>query len=122
VAPTASGARAIVEQGLTREDETAIEALELMAGWLGRYAADMALTFNATGGIYLSGGLAANLLPLINGRHFLDELEAGIGDQLGEVSVRVVKTGADTGLRGAALALANSLPAKPSLRRATLAG
>lgn len=122
VAPTASGARAIVEQGLTREDETAIEALELMAGWLGRYAADMALTFDATGGIYLSGGLAANLLPLINGRHFLDELEAGIGDQLGEVSVRVVKTGADTGLRGAALALANWLPARPSLRRATLAG
>ena len=34
--------------------------------------------FDATGGIYLSGGLAANLLPLINGRHFLDELTADV--------------------------------------------
>lgn len=122
VLPGAIGARAIVAQGLAREDEAAIEALELMAGWLGRYAADMALSFGATGGIYLSGGLAANLLPLLSGRHFLDELERGIGDDLGEVSVRVVKTGADTGLRGAALALANALPARPTLRRATLAG
>lgn len=116
--PALKGARAIAAKGLAREDEAAIEALDFMAIWLGRYAADVALTFGAVGGIYLAGGLAANMLPVLNGRRFLDAIEEGIGNHLGEVAIRVVKTGADTGLRGAALALANSLTSAGSARRA----
>lgn len=102
------GARAIAEKGVTGEDPAAAEAIRIMAGHLARYAGDMALTFGATGGIYLAGGLAANILPPVAKTVFGAELSARIGKRLGDVPVRIIKTGADAVIRGAALAMGES--------------
>lgn len=110
---TLAGARSIAAAGLTREDPVAVEALDLMATWLGRFAGDIALIYGARGGVYLAGGLAANIVPVLSTNRFSDAFEAKgkRSAYLDAIPVRVVKTGADAGLRGAALALARALPA-----------
>ena len=110
----------ITKAGLSGEDPAAGEALDLMATWLGRFAGDIALHYGATGGIYLAGGLPSNIIPALQTGRFRDAFE-GEGDRhayLGHIPVKVLKTGADAGLRGAAVALANSLPVRSTpLRR-----
>ncbi|MEP7239571.1 MAG: glucokinase [Devosia sp.] len=106
----------ITKAGLSGEDPAATEALDLMATWLGRFAGDVALHFGATGGVYLAGGMPSNLIPALQTVRFRDAFES-VGDRhgyLGDVPLAVIKAGADAGLRGAAVALANSLPAGPS--------
>lgn len=106
----------ISKLGLSGEDPVAARTLELMATWLGRFAGDIALHYGATGGVYLAGGMPANIVPALQTRHFIEAFE-GIGerrDYLGDTPVQVIKAGADAGLRGAAVALANSLPVRPS--------
>lgn len=107
------GARAIAAVGLAREDPIAVRSLELMATWLGRFAGDIALLYGARGGLYLAGGLVANTIPALETGHFRQAFEnkGGHSAYLAEIPVRVIKTAADAGLRGAAIALANSLPA-----------
>jgi len=105
----------ITKAGLSNEDPVAGQALNLMAAWLGRFAGDMALHYGATGGVYLAGGMPANMIAALQTVHFRDAFE-GAGDRhayLGDVPVHVIKAGADAGLRGAAVALAASLPSKP---------
>lgn len=109
----------ITRAGLAREDEAATEALRLMAIWLGRFAGDMAALFDARGGIYLTGGLCSNIVPALTTGHFREAFEAKgeFGAFLKTVPVMVIKTSADAGLRGAAVALAQSLPQRPSAGR-----
>jgi glucokinase len=105
------GARAIAAKGLSGEDEAAAEAVRVMAAYLARYTADMALTFGASGGIYLAGGLAANILPPMAKDLFGADLSARIGERLGDVPVSIIKTGADAVIRGAALAMGDLIGA-----------
>ncbi|HEY9012096.1 MAG TPA: glucokinase, partial [Devosia sp.] len=83
------------------------------------YAGDMALTFGAAGGIFLAGGLAANILPPVAKTVFGPELSARIGKRLGDVPVNIIKTGADAVIRGAALAMGETVGS--TQRRARLA-
>ena len=110
----------ITKAGLSGEDAAASEALDLMAAWLGRFAGDVALHYGATGGLYLAGGMPSNMVPALQTGRFREAFE-GSGERhayLGQIPVKVLKTGADAGLRGAAVALANSLPARTTpLRR-----
>ncbi|MDO8360512.1 MAG: glucokinase [Devosia sp.] len=108
------GARKIAQMGLAREDAVAVETLDLMATWLGRFAGDMALIYGARGGVYLAGGLASNIIPALETGRFRDAFEAKgpFGAYLGGMPVHAIKTGADAGLRGAAVALARSLPSR----------
>jgi glucokinase len=110
----------ITQAGLKGEDPIAARSLDQMAAWLGRFAADVTLHYGATGGVYLAGGMPANIAPALKSRHFLDAFE-GIGDRreyLGDVPVYIIKASADAGLRGAAIAVANNLPARaPNIRR-----
>lgn len=110
--PASTGARGIAAAGLTREDPVAVEALDLIATWLGRFAGDIALIYGARGGVYLAGGLASNIVPALSTGRFREAFRSKgkRSDYVGRVSVKVVKTGADAGLKGAALALARSLP------------
>jgi glucokinase len=104
----------ITKAGFSGEDENAGRALELMATWLGRFASDIALHYGATGGVYLAGGMPANIVAALQTARFRDAFE-GVGDRhdyLGDVPVHVIKAGADAGLRGAAIALSNSLPVR----------
>lgn len=110
----------ITKAALAGKDEVASEALDLMATWLGRFAGDLALHFGARGGVYLTGGLPSNIVPSLQTGRFRDAFE-GTGERhgyLSKVPVKVIKTGADAGLRGTAIALANSLPARaPAQKR-----
>ena len=104
----------ITKVGLAGDDPVAARALELMATWLGRFAGDVALHYGATGGVYLAGGMPANIAPALKSRHFLDAFE-GVGERhnyLADTPVHVIKASADAGLRGAAVALSNSLPVR----------
>lgn len=110
---TATSARAIAAAGIAHKDPIAVEALELMAIWLGRFAGEIALIYGANGGVYLAGGLAANMVPMLSTSHFKDafEAEGKRSAYLRTVPVKVIKSSADTGLRGAALAVAQTLTA-----------
>jgi glucokinase len=109
----------VTKAGLSGEDSVAARSLDLMATWLGRFAGDIALHYGATGGVYLAGGMPSNIASALQSRHFLDAFE-GIGerrDYLNDTPIYVIKAGADAGLRGAAVALSNSLPVRPSTIR-----
>ncbi len=62
----------VVMRGLTGEDEAAEEALAFFVACLGGFAGDAALLFGARGGVYLGGGIAPNILPLLEGASFRD--------------------------------------------------
>lgn len=108
---TATGARSIAAAGLAGKDPIAVETLDLMATWLGRFAGEIALIYGARGGVYLAGGLAANIVPVLSTSRFSDAFRAKgkRSAYLDAIPVKVIKTGADAGLRGAALALAHTL-------------
>lgn len=46
-------------------DELAQAALDLFARCLGRYAGDMALTFEASGGVFIAGGIAPRMVDIL---------------------------------------------------------
>ena len=110
----------ITKAGLSGENPVAQKAIDLMILWLGRFSGDAALYFGGTGGVYLSGGMPSNILTPLSTDRFREGFE-GTGarrEQLQHVPVFVIKTGADAGMRGAAVSLANSLPVRgPQLRR-----
>jgi len=68
--------RAIVETGMDPRSGSALcaETLRMFVGILGAEAGNMGLTVLATGGIYLAGGLAPAVLPLLRGGEFLTRL------------------------------------------------
>lgn len=106
----------ITKAGLSGEDKIAADALDLMATWLGRFAGDIALHFGAAGGVYLAGGMPSGIVPTLQGGRFREAFE-GAGERheyLADTPVYVIKAKADAGLRGAAIALADSLPVRPT--------
>lgn len=54
-----------VTAGAAAADVQAKETLELFATYLGRLAGDLALVFMARDGVYLSGGIAQRILPVL---------------------------------------------------------
>lgn len=54
----------------------ALRALELFAGFLGTAAGNLALTFTATGGVHIAGGIVPKLGPLFNADLFRTRFEA----------------------------------------------
>jgi len=102
----ALGARQIAAAGLTGEDPVAVRSLQIMATWLGRMAGEVALIFGTSDGLYLGGGLPANIVPALQTGHF-EQAFLGTGrraDYLRDIPVSVVKMAADAAMRGAALA------------------
>jgi glucokinase len=63
---------AITELGLSGKSPVCSEALELFLGVYGAEAGNLALKFLATGGVYVAGGIAASLLPLLRKGAFLE--------------------------------------------------
>lgn len=107
----AHSAPQVTEAARAGEDRAAAEAIRLMGIWFARFAGDVALLVGATGGVFLAGGLSANVVPLL-GRDAFCKAFADKGDaraSLQAMPVTVIKTGADAGLRGAAVALARQL-------------
>jgi glucokinase len=79
------------------------EALERFSSFLGAAAGDLALTFCALGGVYISGGLCRNLGPLFDLERFRARFVAKgrFVDYLGRIPIYVVSR-RDPGLLGAA--------------------
>lgn len=64
-------AAAVSEFGLCGRDGLASQALGLFAHIYGSQLGDLALTFLARGGVYVAGGIAPKILPLLRGPEFL---------------------------------------------------
>jgi glucokinase len=56
---------AVVDAALTGGDEAAAAALRLFVRLLGRFAGDLALTFAATGGVFIAGGIAPTIIGIL---------------------------------------------------------
>lgn len=65
VAPKFEKPADVSEKGLSGEDRQAEEAINLFVVYLGRVAGDMAVVFNAKGGVYLGGGIPQKILPAL---------------------------------------------------------
>jgi glucokinase len=51
-------------------DEMAQAALDLFARWLGRYAGDLALTFESSGGVFIAGGIVPRMVDILQNGGF----------------------------------------------------
>ncbi len=98
-------AEAISRAGLAGADPVATGCLRLFAAIYGQTAGDLALAARATGGVFLAGGIAPKLLPLLRSGLFLEGFRAKgrFTDWMHSVPVHVILD-ADIGLKGAALA------------------
>ncbi|HSS45419.1 MAG TPA: glucokinase [Thermoanaerobaculia bacterium] len=62
--------------GLDRTDRLCEQALRLFVSLYGSEAGNLALQYRATGGVYLSGGIAPKILPALRGLDFLESFRA----------------------------------------------
>lgn len=84
-------------------DAAARESLDVFLAAFGAFAGDMALAVMARGGVYLAGGIAAKLLPLLRTGAFLAAFNAKAGHaSLAQRMPVHVTMDPDIGLRGAA--------------------
>jgi len=65
----------IVQLALTERDPLAREALSMFCAWLGDKAGDLALMFNAYGGIYLAGGILPTIAEFLRDSDFRDRFD-----------------------------------------------
>lgn len=70
------GAEEISRKAMSGECLMCAEALDLMLGFLGRVAGNLALTLNAHGGIYIAGGIPTKLGEAFYASRFLEEFQA----------------------------------------------
>jgi glucokinase len=63
-------AAAISKLAIAGTDELAIEALDLVIGFYGAEAGNLALKTMATGGVWVGGGIAPKILPRLIGPRF----------------------------------------------------
>lgn len=80
------------------------EAVELFAGVYGATAGNLALTILATGGVYVGGGMAPNMLGALRDGPFLPAFndKGRLHELMQRIPVHVITTG-DAGLIGAAV-------------------
>ncbi len=100
--PAAVSALAMQDQ-----EAPAVRALELLCGFLGSVAGDLALTLGARGGVYLGGGIVPRLGTWFDGSPFRERFEAKgrFADYLRPIPCWVVDASAAPALLGAARAL-----------------
>lgn len=96
---------AIARRGLEGSDPTSRRALQIFAEAFGAQAGNFALAVQATGGVFVGGGIAPRILPVLRGDGFRSAFrEKGkMTSMMEEIPVRVI-TDADVGLLGAARA------------------
>ncbi len=98
---------AVTEAGLSAVDPHAAETLELFGRLLGRVCGDLALTFLATSGVYIGGGIAPRIVKVLQESGFRDAFErkAPFAEMMRKIPTSVI-TVQDPAFRGLA-ALAN---------------
>lgn len=95
----------ISTRALDRADPVCVAALELFLSAYGAKAGDVALGVRASGGVWIGGGIARGVAPLMRSGTFLDAFRSKgrLSSWMERVPVRVI-TRDDAGLLGAALA------------------
>jgi glucokinase len=105
--PEEISAQEISQRGQTMSDPVCHQTLEAFAGFLGSAAANLALTVGARGGVYISGGIAPQLLDFLASsplrRRF--EEKGALSDFVKEIPILMVLD-AHPGLTGAMYCLA----------------
>lgn len=103
----ARSAADITSAALAGSDATAVWTMQLFCAILGQTAGDLALVARAEGGVYLAGGIAAKILPLLDDGRFLAGFRAKgrFSNWMADVPVHVILD-PDVGLKGAAIAAA----------------
>ncbi|MCJ2067037.1 glucokinase [Methylobacterium sp. J-088] len=98
---------AVTETGLDASDPHAAETLELFGRLLGRVCGDLALTFLATSGVYIGGGIAPRIVRVLQESGFRDAFErkAPFAEMMRKIPTSVI-TVQDPAFQGLA-ALAN---------------
>ena len=98
------GSAAIAERALADGDSAEARSVDTFLAAYGAYAGDMALAVMARGGVFLAGGIATKILPLMRNGRFLAAFNAKGGHTAlaARMPVQVV-TDAEIGLKGAAL-------------------
>lgn len=93
IASGRDAAAAISEAALARRDPRCVEALEMFVAIYGAEAANLALKYLALGGVYLGGGIAPRILPMLAApeggfmRAFL--AKGRLGELLSKIPVQV---------------------------------
>ena len=129
--PAADGAaagdlpRRITSAALERRCPRCVETLELFTGALGAEAGNLGLRALATAGVYVGGGIAPRILPLLASPVFLEAFRAKgpMEGLLRSMPVRVIRV-AEPALLGAAVAaraLASASGARDGARGAAAA-
>lgn len=95
VEPRFSDPGDVTAAALSGEDDAARRTLEIYCRILGRLAGDLALIFMATGGVYVGGGIAPRLLPLLRMSEFRRAFEAKAPHQplLAQIPTWVITAG-----------------------------
>jgi glucokinase len=85
-------AAAVTDAALAREDESCIAALDRFCEIYGAEAGNLALKVLATGGVFIAGGIAPRILPVLTKSAFLHAFTAKgrFGEMLARVPVKVV--------------------------------
>jgi glucokinase len=65
----------VFEAGRAAGDPVASAALRIFARFLGRFAGDLALTFEAAGGVYIAGGIAPRMIDVLTAGAFRDAFD-----------------------------------------------
>lgn len=86
---------AVTSAALAGGDDVAREALTLFCGWLGSFAADLAMLYGTTGGICLVGGLLSQMIGFLQESPFIDRfLDKGVMRPfLQKIPIRVMERG-----------------------------
>jgi glucokinase len=100
------------EAGLGRQDARCVHTLELFGEIYGAEAANLALKFLAFGGLYIGGGIAPKILPILKHGGFMRSFlnKGRLSAVLERMPVRI-SLNEETALRGAAHVAASMIPA-----------
>jgi glucokinase len=103
-------AAVIVHQAMAGTDALSENALDLFIRAYGTAAGNLALTVLATGGVYVTGGIAPRIVQRLTSGAFMDAFRAKgrLSDVVERMPGRVVLTG-DLALYGAAAVAARTL-------------
>jgi glucokinase len=100
----------IVDQAMAGSDALSLKALDLFIHAYGTAAGNLALTVLATGGVYVTGGIAPRIVERLRSGGFMDAFRAKgrLSEVVERMPVRVVLT-SDVALYGAAAVAARTL-------------
>jgi glucokinase len=101
--PTLATPEAVTMAAVARGDAHAVEAVEIFCASLGSFAGNLAMSFMATGGVYLAGGFLSSIFELLKRSAFEERFLHGRSARtlLSQVPVWVTEHGRH-GVQGAA--------------------